>query len=220
MSVSTLLVVHHETNHDGIKQHVSKLQSVHGELGTRYQTYKPVHGPASLSYVWVTHENEDEAKQLATGENTRHLAEELAASALNAKDGVKGLGSEQLKTLAASNSGKGPSPFVLAVGVKAKPGKMGQLVEAGKRILNEHEAAGTGVRFSIHQAKSLGEDVILCLLHLDSLGDLDPDGPVGRPLLIERLGADAASEVGAMMADAVEKVWQEPLRHLPHLSAA
>ncbi len=220
MSASTLVVVHHETNHDGLKSHVSKLRDLHGELGTRYHTYKPVHGPSTLSYVWFPHADASEANCLATGENTRHAADELAASAQAAKSGVKGLGHEQMKTIASSNSGSGPTPFVLAVGVKAKPGKMGQVMEAGKRIIAEHADAGSGVRFSIHQAGSLGEDTLLCLLHLDSLGDLDPDGPVGRPLLIERLGVEAASEVGAMLADGVERVWQEPLRHLPHLSAA
>lgn len=216
MSDSTLLVVHHETNNEDLKSFVTKAMEAHANASTKYYTYRPMHGPSGVSYVWFPHSDDAQAKALHSGATVSDHADTLAAAAKQAKSAVKGIGSDAVKTIARNKSSSGPAPFVLAVGVKAKPGKMGQLIEAGR----EMAANSSGVEFTVHKGGSTGDDSILVMFHLNSIGDLDPDGPINSPMLTERLGADAASALGSKMMDAIAGVWQQPLRHMPHLSAA
>jgi hypothetical protein len=214
MTAPTLLVVHHAPNNPDLKAHVSHVVDAHKSTSTKFYTYRPMHGPTGVAYVWFPEDTAEEGA-LKSGSNVDASKDALKSSAMKAKSAVKGMGTDTVKTIARSKSTSGPAPFVLAVGVKAKPGKMDQLMDAGRKMAS---SVGGTVDFSVHTGDSVGDDSILVLFHLNKLSDLDPDGPVNSPMLAERLGADAASEIGSMMVDAVAGVWQQPLQHMPHLS--
>ncbi|MEM6479523.1 MAG: hypothetical protein AAF841_06940 [Pseudomonadota bacterium] len=218
MSAGTVMVVHHETDHPPLKAHVDNVIAAHKDAGVKHYTYKPLHGPAGVSYVYMPHADEGMKASASSGAATAGAKDMLAASAEAAKGAVKGVGAAGMKTVASTNSGKGPAPFVLAIGVKAKAGKMGELMDAGKMIKEAHSAAESALRFSLHMADDMA-DTALVLLHMDSLGEMDPDGPVSAPILAKHLGEEEASKVGAMLMDAIDHVWQHPMRLVPHLSA-
>ncbi len=187
----------------------------------KFLTYVPLHGPRDLAYVWFPTESFTHLEKAnAAAPLAAHVGDSQAISlASHARTGVKALGGELLHCVARSG-GSGPTNYVLAVGVRIKPGQRDTFLKAGRAVIDANKKHSNPVRFGVFMPVSGLGNLALVLLGFDSLAALDVDGHLNTPRLAQALGDDAAITVGKELAGSVDAVWKQPLRYVPTLSNA